>query len=89
MAIVMMIELRREMSRDFGPGDVVKPIAAVHAAPADPDTSGDPDDRTFCGRPTADMERRDYQPGGPGAPWLPPNLREWKCPDCDEALRSG
>lgn len=62
--------------------------AAVHAAPADPDVPGDPDDRTFCGRPTLGMEPVPYEPAGPGAPWLPPNLRRRECPDCAAALRT-
>ncbi|MFF0164038.1 hypothetical protein ACFYRY_42105 [Streptomyces sp. NPDC005263] len=88
MAIVVLRELRKELSKDFGPGDPLSFIEAVHAAPADPDVSGDADDRTFCGKPTLDMERVNYQPAGPGAPWLPPNMQEWECRDCTDALRS-
>ncbi|MDH6552058.1 hypothetical protein [Streptomyces sp. SAI-041] len=57
MAIVVLRELRKEPSEDFGPVEPVAYIEAVHAAPGDPDVSGDPDDRTFCGKPTLDMER--------------------------------
>ncbi|CAD11999.1 hypothetical protein (plasmid) [Streptomyces coelicolor A3(2)] len=88
MTIVVLRELRKELSEDFGPGDAVDRIEAVHAAPADSDVSGDPDDRTFCGKPTLDMERVNYQPVGPGAPWLPPNMHAWECRDCAAALRS-
>jgi hypothetical protein len=88
MAIVVLRELRKELSEDFGPGDPVSYIEAVHAAPADPDVSGDADDRTFCGKPILDMERVNYQPAGPGAPWLPPNMRKWECGTCANALRS-
>ncbi len=88
MAIIVLRELRKEMSQDFGPGHADSFIEAVHAAPADPDVPETPDDRTFCGRPTLDMERVNYQPAGPGAPWLPPNMTKWKCSDCAAALRS-
>ncbi|WP_256361764.1 hypothetical protein [Streptomyces sp. TRM70350] len=37
MAIVMLRELREELSEDFGPGDPVSRIEAIHAAPADPE----------------------------------------------------
>jgi hypothetical protein len=40
-------ELRKGMSQDFRSGDPLSFIEAVHAAPADPDVSGDPDERTF------------------------------------------
>lgn len=88
MAIIVLRELRRERSEDFGPGDPLSYIEAVHAAPADPDVSGDPGDRTFCGKPTLDMERVDYRPAGPGASWLPLNMRRWECAACAGALRS-
>jgi hypothetical protein len=88
MAIVVLRELRKELSKDFGPGDPLSYIEAVHAAPADPDVPGDADDRTFCGKPTLDMERVNYQPAGPGAPWLPPNMSDWECRDCAAALRA-
>ncbi|MFE4053685.1 hypothetical protein [Streptomyces sp. YIM B13518] len=88
MAIVVLRELRKELSEDFDPGDPVLRVEAVHAAPADPDTSGDVDDRTFCGKPTLDMERVNHQPAGPGASWSPPHMRRWECPDCANALRS-
>lgn len=65
MAIIVLRELRKELSEDFGPGDPLPYIEVVHAAPADPDVSGDPGDRTFCGKPTLDMERVDYRPAGP------------------------
>lgn len=67
MAIVVLRELRKELSEDFGPGDQVSRIEAIHAAPANPETPGDVDDRTFCGKPTEHMERVNYQPQGPGA----------------------
>ncbi|MFJ9149160.1 hypothetical protein ACIRP7_14030 [Streptomyces sp. NPDC102270] len=88
MAIVVLREPRKELSQDFGPGDPVDNIEAIHAAPADPDVSGDPDDRTFCGKSTLDMERVYYQPPGPGAAWLPANMQDWECRDCAAALRS-
>ncbi|MET9503628.1 hypothetical protein ABZY42_18200 [Streptomyces sp. NPDC006622] len=72
----MLRELRKEMSQDFEPGDPLSFIEAVHAAPADLDVSGAPDDRKFCGEPILDMERVNYQPAGPGAPWLPSNKRD-------------
>ncbi|MEV8034665.1 hypothetical protein [Streptomyces sp. NPDC086182] len=52
------------------------------------DISGDPDDRTFCGNPTLDMERVNYQPAGPSAPRLAPNMKDWECRDCADPLRS-
>ncbi|OQR64378.1 hypothetical protein B6E66_08635, partial [Streptomyces maremycinicus] len=61
MAIVVLRELRKELSTDFGAGDAESRIAAVHAATAEPDALGDVGDRTFCGKPTLDMERVDYQ----------------------------
>ncbi|MEU5366559.1 hypothetical protein ABZ354_24320 [Streptomyces sp. NPDC005925] len=88
MAIIVLRERRKELSKDFGPGDALSHIEAVHAAPADPDVPGDPGDRTFCGKPTLDMERVDYQPAGPGAPWLPPDMSRWACRDCAAALRA-
>ncbi|QJS99081.1 hypothetical protein G9272_00985 [Streptomyces asoensis] len=88
MAIVVLRELRKELSTDLGPGDAVSRIAAVHAATAEPDALGDVGDRTFCGKPTLDMERVDYQPPEPGASWLPPNMRPWECSSCTDALRS-
>jgi hypothetical protein len=88
MAIVVLRELRKELSEDFGQGDPLARIEAVHAAPADPSIVEDADDRTFCGKPTLDMERVNYQPAGPGEPWLPPNMRAWECRDCASALRS-
>ncbi|MFC8408593.1 hypothetical protein ACFUG9_34270 [Streptomyces griseoincarnatus] len=88
MAIIVLQELDKQMPPDFGPGAAASFIAAVHAAPADPDVPGDPDDRTLCGRPTLGMEPVPYEPAGPGAPWLPPKLRRWECPDCAAALRT-
>ncbi|WP_228984245.1 hypothetical protein [Streptomyces sp. DH12] len=88
MAIVVLRELRKELSRDMGPGDPLGFIEAVHAAPADPDVPGDPGDRTFCGLPTLGMERVEYTPRAPGAPWLPHNMRPWECRNCADALRS-
>ncbi|MFD8621709.1 hypothetical protein [Streptomyces sp. NPDC059513] len=88
MRIIVVEEPGKQMSEDFGPGDAVAYIEAVHAAPADPAVPGDPADTTFCGEPTQGMDKLSYQPNGPGAPWYPPNKREWMCPDCDEALRS-
>lgn len=37
MAIVVLRELREELSEDFGPGDPVSWIEAIHAAPAEPE----------------------------------------------------
>ncbi|MGA5552644.1 hypothetical protein [Streptomyces pseudogriseolus] len=84
MAIIVL----QELVPDLGPGTEIPAIEAVHAAPADPDTPADPDDRTFCGKSTLDMERVPYEPAGPGALWLPPRLRRWACPDCAAALRA-
>ncbi|MDT0570331.1 hypothetical protein RM704_23155 [Streptomyces sp. DSM 3412] len=61
----------------------------MRAAPADPVVPGDPGDTTLCGEPTQGMDKLSYTPSGPGAPWFPPNNREWMCGDCDEALCSG
>ncbi|MEW2267678.1 hypothetical protein ACGF5T_34315 [Streptomyces sp. NPDC047853] len=88
MAIVVLRELRMKPSEDFGPGDPVSEIEAVHAAPVDPHTPGGVDDRTFCGKPTLDMERVNYQSAEPGAPWSPPNMKRWECSDCADILRS-
>src|SRR5690606_10416078 len=88
MAIVVLQELDKQSPPDFSPGAAASFIAAVHAAPADPDVPGDPDDRTFCGRPTRGMEPLSYKPAGPGAPWLPKNMRGWECPDCAAALQA-
>jgi hypothetical protein len=88
MTIVVLRELRKELAQDFGPGTADSVIEAVHAAPADSDVSGDPDDPTFCGKPTLDMERVNYQRSGPSAPWLPPNMSDWECRDRADALRS-
>lgn len=88
MAIMVLRELGKKLSEDFGEGGPVPYIKAVHAAPADPDVSGDLEDRTFCGKPTLDMERVNYQPSGPDAPWLPPNMSKWECRTCAAALGS-
>ncbi|MET9896949.1 hypothetical protein ABZZ47_43665 [Streptomyces sp. NPDC006465] len=88
MAIVVTRELRNNLFEDFGPGDPVSGVKAVHAAPADADPLGLPDARTFCGVPTADMELLDYQPAGPAESWLPPNMTRWECSGCADALRS-
>lgn len=61
MAIIVLQEMDKQMPPDFGPGAAASFIAAVHAAPADPDVPGDPDDRTFCGRPTLGMEPVPYR----------------------------
>jgi hypothetical protein len=79
--------LRKEMSQDFGSGDPLSFIEAVHAATADPDVSGDPDDRTFRGKPTLDVERVNYQPAGPGAPWRALSRPTWR-PDIRAAVIS-
>ncbi|MEW2267486.1 hypothetical protein ACGF5T_34585 [Streptomyces sp. NPDC047853] len=88
MVIVVLRELRKKLSEDFGPGDPVSEIEAVHAAPTDPATPGGVDERTFCGKPTLDIERANYQPSEPGASWSPPNMKRWECSDCADALRS-
>ncbi|MDW8804384.1 hypothetical protein P1P68_06145 [Streptomyces scabiei] len=87
MAIVVVREMTRVMSTDFGQGAHVPEIVAVHATPADPDIPADPSERTLCGKPTADMELVNYQPNAPGASWLPPNMKDWKCGPCDQAVR--
>lgn len=88
MTIVVLRELRQEPAADLGSGDALARVAAVHAAPADQHTPGDVGDRTFCGKPTPDMERLHYPPAEPAASWLPPAMRQWECPDCADALRS-
>ncbi|KAA0941961.1 hypothetical protein [Streptomyces apricus] len=88
MAILVLRETTGTVSDDLGPGDAVPETVKVHAAPTGPDASEDPDDRTFCGMPTLDMERLDCQPPGPGAPWLPPDMRPWECTGCADALRT-
>ncbi|GAA2603333.1 MULTISPECIES: hypothetical protein [Streptomyces] len=88
MAIVVLRELRKDSSGNSGPDDPASQVEAVHAAPADPDTPGDVGDRTFCGKPTLDMERVNYQPAEPGASWSPPSMKRWECSDCADALRS-
>ncbi|MFJ1975246.1 hypothetical protein ACIO93_42230 [Streptomyces sp. NPDC087903] len=87
MGIIVVEETRRQMSEDFGPGDPVAYIEAVHAAPADPSVPGDPTDTTLCGKPTRDIDKLSYTPASPGAPWCPPNKRQWMCRACDDALR--
>lgn len=89
MEIIVVQELSKELSEDFGPGNALAYIRAVHAAQADPAVPGDPADTTFCGRPTSGMEKLSYSPSGPGASWCPPNKKQWKCTECDTALRSG
>jgi len=88
MTVIVLEEPRKEMSEDFGPGDVVSYIGKVHAAPADPFIPGDPADRTFCGKDTFGMDKLAYRPSAPGASWYPPNKRRWVCRDCDTALRA-
>ncbi|MFP8886778.1 hypothetical protein [Streptomyces mangrovi] len=82
MAVIVVEEPSKQLSQDFGPGDAVAYIEAVHATPADPA------DTTLCGKPTRGMEKLSYTPSGPGAPWYPPNKHKWMCRDCDEVLRS-
>ncbi|MFI8537503.1 hypothetical protein ACIGMX_45585 [Streptomyces aquilus] len=84
MAIVVLRELRKKLSEDFGPGDPVGYIKAVHTAPL---VSGAPGDRTLCGKPTPDMERVNHQPTGPDGPCLPLNMQRWECRECAAALR--
>jgi hypothetical protein len=86
--VIVVQELERELSEDFGPGDALAYIRAIHAAPADPAVPGDPANTTLCGRPTFGMEKLSYSPSGPGAPWCPPNKTQWKCTACDTELRS-
>lgn len=88
MEIIVLTEVHKEMGADFGPGDAVTHPTAVHAAPADPDIPGDPGERTFCGKPTTQMEPHSYSPPGPGAPWYPSNLSGFRCATCNAALRS-
>jgi hypothetical protein len=73
MEIIVVEEPSKQLSEDFGPGDAVAYIEAVHAAPADPTVPGDPAEHTFCGKSTRGMEKLSYRPSGPGAPWCPPN----------------
>lgn len=87
MAIVVMRELREELSEDSGQGDAASRIKAVHAAPTDSGPHALPGEQTFCGRPTDDMERMDYEPSGPQE-WVPPDMESWACSECATAIRS-
>ncbi|MFF7456602.1 hypothetical protein [Kitasatospora sp. NPDC008115] len=84
-SIVVLFELH--------PGQVLDPdraepaVIAVHAAGADPDVPEDPQASTLCGRDTAAMENAHYQ-GGYGEPWYPPALADFRCRECDRALRA-
>ncbi|MEV4943270.1 hypothetical protein [Streptomyces zaomyceticus] len=82
MEIMVVQELRKELSEDFGSGDPLARIEAVHAVPLEPG------DRTLCGTPADDMERLAYQPSGPDMPWLPPDKQDWECSTCADALRT-
>ncbi|WP_326844556.1 hypothetical protein OHB33_41145 (plasmid) [Streptomyces sp. NBC_01558] len=84
----MAIVVTRELSKNRGPGLSDPDIKAVHAVPAATDLLGLPGDWTFCGEPTADMERLDYQAAGPGELWLPPDMTRWKCSGCADALQA-
>jgi hypothetical protein len=88
MGIIGVEEPSKQLSEDFGPGDAVAYIEAVHAAPTDPAVPGDPTDTTLCGKSTRGMDKLPYRPSGSGAPWCPPNKHKWMCRDCDEALHS-
>ncbi|MDX2564494.1 hypothetical protein PV371_33255 [Streptomyces sp. TX20-6-3] len=83
MEIIVVQELREEMSEDVDPGDPIARIEAVHAMPVDPG------DRTLCGMPAADMERLSDQPDGPDVPWVPPGKEDLRCSGCADALRDG
>ncbi|MFF5922651.1 hypothetical protein ACFY8C_30615 [Streptomyces flavochromogenes] len=83
MEIIVVQELRKEMSDGDGSGDPIARIEAVHAVPVDPG------DRTLCGRPAEDMERLSDQPSGPDAPWVPSSKQDLRCPGCADALRNG
>jgi hypothetical protein len=86
MSIIVLQEMGKQLSTDFGEGGVEPYIKAVHAAPADAALPEDPAEQTFCGKPTSDMERLAYKPRNPDDHWYPSILRTWACPDCDQAL---
>ncbi|MFJ3667337.1 hypothetical protein ACIPSE_12855 [Streptomyces sp. NPDC090106] len=85
MAIIVVRELRKELSEDVGPDGHIR---VVHAAPVDSDVSGGVGDRTFCGEPTEDMERVNYQSDLPSDPWLPIHMQTWECRACADALHT-
>ncbi|MFE7563448.1 hypothetical protein [Kitasatospora sp. NPDC057500] len=62
-------------------------IVAVHTAGADPDVPEDPLPSTLCGRDTAAMDHTHYQPAH-GEPWYPPALADFRCRECERALRT-
>jgi hypothetical protein len=82
MQIIVVEEPSKELSEDFGPGDALAYIKAVHAA------RGMQAATTLCDKATSGMTKLSYTAKSPGAPWYPPNKREWMCLECDEALRS-
>ncbi|MFD6293840.1 hypothetical protein ACFWFU_03280 [Streptomyces sp. NPDC060235] len=85
MAITMMRELRKSLADNLGPDDVISSVKALHMAPTGVD--GLAGDETYCGKPTADMERTGYQPGEADRLWLPPHMSSWECRTCGDALR--
>ncbi|MGI5478678.1 hypothetical protein [Streptomyces lavendofoliae] len=87
MAIIVLTQLQKKMSGDFGPGDAVPYPKAVHTAPADSDVPGDPADLTFWGKSTVGMEPHSSSPK-PGGTWYPGPLSRFKCDACDAVLRS-
>ncbi|MEU0786926.1 hypothetical protein ABZ341_35835 [Streptomyces sp. NPDC006173] len=89
MRIIVMRELRKKLSEGIGTDGPSACIKAVHAASIEESALSLPGDRTFCGEPTADMERTRYQPAGPASPWLPPSMADWECPRCADELAMG
>lgn len=71
MGIIVVEETRRQVSEDFGPGEVVAYNGAVHAAPADSSVPGDPADTTLRNKPTRGMEKLSYTPAGARLPLVP------------------
>jgi hypothetical protein len=86
MSVIVLQEMGKQVSADFGPGGAEPYIKSVHAAPADPAVPGDPAEETFCGKPTSGMERLPYKPHSPGDHWYPHIMSRWVCPECEQAL---
>ncbi|MFB6887741.1 hypothetical protein ACFCX4_00290 [Kitasatospora sp. NPDC056327] len=84
-SIVVLFELHPGQAVDPGQGEPA--IVAVHAAGADPDVPEDPQASTLCGRDTVAMEHSHYQPRY-GEPWYPSALADFRCRECERALRT-
>ncbi len=92
MGLVVLLELMEPLdARILRVGD--DPVDAlavrwVHAAPSDPDVSGDPGPLTACGMDTAVMVVDRWQPDRPGQRWFPPRWTGHICLTCDAAARA-